>query len=173
MLHMTAIGIGRLDCKVRCDTSAAVNYGRSRSRQLNGRNLKRLSKRDCCQFYRPDILHLVHDGTRFSRQINARFIQKSELSEIRIVPFHTDTQSYRDKYGVAGIHRPLHKIFRPVASHLVTAYPAVFHHDESRTVESICGFYHAGLQARCRRYNLKGRSRLIGIIDAAVSPHGI
>ncbi len=173
MLRIAAIGICRLHCEVRCDTPAAVYDGRCRGGQLNRCNLKRLAKGNGSQFHRSDIFHLVHNGSRLSRQVNPCFIQKAELSEIRIVSLHTNAQPNCDEDRVTGIHGSLHKVFCPVASHFMAAYPAVLHHDKSRTVKGIRRLDHAGFQSRSRRHDLKRRSRLIGVIDTAISPHGI
>ena len=54
---------------------------------------------------------------------------------------------------------------------LVAADPTVLHHDVARTVKGGFRRYHALLQTRRCRNDLKGRSRLIGVTDAAVTPH--
>ena len=49
----------------------------------------------------------------------------------------------------------------------------VIHNDKSRAGEAAVRGHDTGLQSCSRRNDLKSGSRFIGIINAAVSPHGI
>ena len=169
-MAVAPVAVYGLNRKVRRHPPAAVNNRRSRHRQLDRRDLKRLPEGDRSQLHRSDILHLVHDGAGFPGQIDPCPVQQAELPEIGIVTFRPHPHSHRDKHRVAGIHRALHEILRPVASCFMAAYPAVFHHDEPRTVESVRRLDHSRFQPGRRRNDLKGRSRLVSIVDAPVSP---
>ncbi len=172
-LAVTSVRPHCAHCKMRRNPPAAVNDGRRCGGKLDRRNLKGLSEGDGSKLHRPDVFHLVHDGPRLTRQINSCLIQKPELPEVGVIPLHAYAEPHRDKDGIAGIHRSLHEILRPVASHLMTADFSVFHHDEAGAAERICGLHRPGFQPGSSRDDFKGGSRLVGVIDTAVSPHGV
>ena len=55
----------------------------------------------------------------------------------------------------------------------VAAYPSVIHNPKPRAVERIGRFHHALLQCCGCRDDLECRTRLIGVIDASISPHPV
>ena len=67
----------------------------------------------------------------------------------------------------------MHKVLGAVPSHLVAADFPVLHNNEAGTGKGGLRCYHSRFQCGSRRNNLKRGARLIGIVDAAVSPHGI
>ena len=152
---------------------SAVDKRGHRHRQLYRRDLKRLSEGNGRQLYEADVVFFVHDRSRFSRQIDSGLIEQSELLEILIVFIHAEPQSHRDKDRITGIHRCLYEIFRPVSGNLMTSDAPVFHHHISRTVKRIVYRHNALFQRGRSRHRLKSRTGLIGIVDAAVPPHGI
>ena len=79
--------------------------------------------------------------------------------------------SHVDKHRVAGIHRSLEEGLGTVAARFMAADPPVLHNPETRTKKTIRKTYGALLQSGGRRYDLKGRTWFIRIVDAAVPPH--
>ena len=154
-------------------TFPAVYNRRYRSCKLQRRDLKRLAEGHCGKFHISDRVFLMHDRSRFPGQIHAGLIQKPELFQVIIIAFRADPEPQRDKYRVAGIADSLCEIFRSMSSHLVASYPSVIHNDKARTAEGTLGRHRSRLQSGSRRDNLKGGTRLIGIIDAAVPPHPV
>ena len=92
------------------DPPSPVDQGAYGSGKLNGRDLKRLAECHCGQLYISHIFHFVHNGSCFSWKIHACFLFQSKLFEVMIVIFHAKTQAYLDKYRVAGVLCPFHKI---------------------------------------------------------------
>ena len=115
----------------------------------------------------------MHDRGCLSRKIDPCFSLKTKLGKILIVPVHSQPLSHINKHRIAGIHCSLKKSFCSMASCLMAPDPPVFHYAKARTAEDILKRYCPRLQTGCRCDDLKGRARLICIIDAGISPHGI
>ena len=155
------------------DPPAPVYDRRDRCGKLDRRDLERLPKRDGRQLHRPDIFLLVHDGARLSRKVDPRFFHQTELAKAVIEPVYPDAQPYGDKDGITRIHGCMYKVLRPVAADLMAAYPPVPYHNITGTIERIRRLDRSRLQPGSRRDNLKRGTRLIRIVDTAVSPHGV
>ena len=153
------------------DPCSAIHNGSRSGNQLDRRDLKRLAKGNGSQFHKPHIFLFVHDGSCLSRQVDARFFPQAKLIKILAVPVNAKALAHINKYRIAGIHGSLQKSLPSMSSYFVTADFAVLHHPEARAGKLIRQRYHSRLQS-CRRGNdLKGRPRLVGIIDGRIPPH--
>ncbi len=115
----------------------------------------------------------MHDRTRFSRQIDPGLPQKPELFKIVVILLRSYSKSHRYENGIAGIHGRLNEIFRTVSSHFMASDLPVFHDHITRTAKMIVDRNDACRKPRCRRNNLKCRSRFISIVDRIVTPHPV
>lgn len=95
------------DTDVRCDARASVDQGGRRCNELDRRDLKRLPKRDGRQLHRSDLIRLVHDRPRLTRQINPSLSQQTKLLKILIVPLRSQPLPDIDQNRIAGIHHSL------------------------------------------------------------------
>ena len=157
--------------KMRRDLMAAIDQGTHRCRQTDRRDLKGLSKRDRCQFHRTDILFLMHDRPCLSRKIDPSLFEQTELLKIPVKSICPQPLSHFNKNRIAGIHDPLHKRLTSMTGRFMAAYPPVIDNPKSGTAESIFRCYNALFQSCRCRYDLKCRTRLIRVVDAAISPH--
>ena len=156
---------------MRCDPPPPIDQRTDCGRQLNWRNLKRLAKSNCCQLHIPHIFHFMHDRSSLSRQIYTCLLQKSKLLEIMIIVFHPKSQTHFNKNRIAGILGTFHKALGTVSCSPCTVNPPVIHQLIPRTEKSVIYGNHASLQT-CRHGNdLKGRTGLICIVQAGISPH--
>ena len=88
-----------------------------------------------------------------------------------IVFFHPKSQSYFDKYGIAGILCSFYKILRTMSSPVCTVDPSVIDQLVSGTVETILHSYSPFLKTCCHCDDLECRTRFIGIIQTGIPPH--
>ena len=115
----------------------------------------------------------MHDRCCFPGEIDSGSFFQSELLKIFVIIVYTKTQSYGDQCRITTILHTLHKCLCAMSADLMAADLSVVHNDESRTGKGTFRGDHPFLQSRRGCNDLKGRSRFIGIIDAAVAPHGI
>ena len=136
--------------------SSPIDNGGRCGDELNGRDLKGLAEGDRCQLHRPHIFLLVHDGSRFSREVDAGLFPQAKLGEILAVSIHPQALPHVDEYRVAGVHGSLEEIFPSMSSCLMAADPPVLHNAVSRTVKCVGELHRPGLKAGCRSDNLEG-----------------
>ena len=86
---------------------SSVDHGGCRCDELDRRDLKRLPKRDGRQLHRSDLILLVHDRRRLTRQINPSLSQQTKLLKILIVPLRSQPLPDIDQNRIAGIHHSL------------------------------------------------------------------
>ena len=150
---------------------AAVDKGTDCGRHLDGRHLERLAKTHGGKFHLAHIFRLMHDSACLSGQIHPGRPHQSKLLEIFIEILCSQPKTDLNEHRIAGILYPLHESFRPVAAHLVATDLPVLYDPVARTDKGILKIHHPLLQTGGSRNDLKGGSRLIGIVDAAVAPH--
>ena len=90
-----------------------------------------------------------------------------------VVIVYTEPQAYGDEGRVTTILHTLHKSLASVSGDLMAADLTVIHNDKSRTGKGALRRDNSRLQACGGGNDLEGGSRLVGIIDTAVAPHGI
>ena len=113
----------------------------------------------------------MHDGSSFPGKVNPGLLEQSKLLEILIVIIHTQPKPHLDKYRVAGVHSALYKVFSPVPCPLMAVDPSVLHDFKSGTGKGILHADHPLGKTCCHGDDLKGGTRLIGIVDGQISPH--
>ena len=157
--------------KVWCHTPSSIDQRTDSNSQLNGRDLKGLSKGNRSQLYLSHIFFLVHDRPGFSRQIHTSFGKQPEFSEVSVISVHSQPKTYLDKHRITGILGSLYKILGTMTCSFGTVDPAILYQDISRAVKPVIHRYYPFFQPCSHCYDLEGRSRFIGIIQAGISPH--
>ena len=157
---------------MRCNPRPAINEGADRRCKLDRRDLKGLPERNRRKLHRTDLILCVHDCTGFSRHIDSSSVQQPELLHALVKRICTHPKPYRHKHWIAGIHRPLYEIFSSMTPNLCTPDFSALYDNIARALKRILFPDNAVFQC-CRRNDLKGRARLVGIVDAGVSPHFI
>ena len=90
-----------------------------------------------------------------------------------VVIVHTEPQADGNQCRVTTVLHALYKSLAAMSGNLVAADLTVIHDDKSGAGKGAFRGHHSRLQSRSGRDDLEGGSRFVGVVDTAVSPHGI
>ena len=115
----------------------------------------------------------MHDRSGFARQIDPGLFQQAKLTDTFVKALAAQPCRHIHKNRIAGVFDTLKKRFRSVPRSLMTVDPPILHQPVAPTVKAIRKRYLSRIQRSTGCHDLKGRSRLIGIAETGISPHGI
>ena len=171
MLYDISFFIKHIRCDMRRHHFSTVDERRDRRRQADRRDLEGLAECHRRKLNLSDVFLLVHNRRCLARQIDPRLFHQTEIPEVITELFHTEPQPHFNEHRVARVLRALHEVFGSVSRPLVAVDPAVLHDFVAGTEKRIVRRHNALRKSRRHRDDLKGRSRLVRIVDAGIPPH--